>query len=292
MLVANDGGVGVLLGNGDGTFQSALAYGTGGSVVRSVAVGDVNGDGKPDLLVAHQNRYPKNGTVGVLLGNGDGTFQPAVAYGSGGQSAHSVAVGDVNGDGKPDLVMANQSGANWDDRAVGVLLGNGDGTFQTAVVFGSGGHWPFSVTVGDLNADRKPDLVLANYGSSNVGVLLNNTPFCTTPPMITVSTTPAALWPPNGNMVSVTVSGTITDTGCTVTAAVYAVTDEYGKVQPSGPVTLSPEGAYSFTVLLEASRLGADIDGRVYTVTVGASNDASKTGSEAGAVIVPHDQRH
>jgi hypothetical protein len=288
LLIANDNSVGVLLGNGDGTFQSALAYGAGGWGARSVTVRDVNGDGKPDLLVARRTAS-SNSTVGVLLGNGDGTFQPAVTYNSGGYQSFSVAVGDVNGDGKPDLVTANQFGAK-DDRAVGVLLGNGDGTFQTPVVFSSGGTWVTSVAVGDLNRDGKPDLVLAN--GSNVGVLLNNTPFCTTPPLITVSTTPTALWPPNGKMVPVTVSGTITDTGCTVTAAVYAVTDEYGKVQPSGLVTLSPEGAYSFTVLLEASRLGADIDGRVYTVTVGASNDASNTGSEARTVIVPHDQGH
>lgn len=287
LLVANDNSVGVLLGNGDGTFQSALAYGAWRA--RSVAVGDVNVDGKPDLLVARRTASSLS-AVGVLLGNGDGTFQPAITYDSGGYQSFSVAVGDVNGDGKPDLVTANQFGAQGDNRAVGVLLGNGDGTFQPAVVFSSGDVWVTSVAVGDLNADAKPDLVLAN--GSNVGVLLNNTSFCTTPPMITLSTTPAALWPPNGKTVPVTVSGTITDTGCTVTAAAYSVTDEYGKVQPSGPVTLSPEGAYSFTVLLEASRLGADIDGRVYTVTVGASNDASKTGSEARTVIVPHDQGH
>jgi hypothetical protein len=93
-------------------------------------------------------------------------------------------------------------------------------------------------------------------------------------------------------MVPVSVSGTITDTGCTVTAATYAVIDEYGKVQPSGLVTLSPKGAYSFTVLLEASRLGTDIDGRVYIVTVSASNSTSKTGSDVSAVIVPHDRAH
>lgn len=302
LMVANEGGVSVLLGNGDGTFQSAVAYGSGGSRVRSVAVRDVNGDAKPDLMVASQclSSDCSNGAVGVLLGNGDGTFQPAVTYASGGLYSYSVAVGDVNGDGKPDLVMANQFGPTGDghDRAVGVLLGHGDGTFQPAAIFGSGANWPSSVAVEDLNGDGKPDLVVANIfgfpGNSDgaVGVLLNDTPFCTTPPVITVSTTPTVLWPPSGKMVPVTVSGTITDSGCTVTAAAYAVTDEYGKVQPSGLLTLGPGGAYSFTVLLQASRLGADSGGRVYTVTVSASNNASRTGSEAKTVIVPHDQRH
>jgi len=93
-------------------------------------------------------------------------------------------------------------------------------------------------------------------------------------------------------MAPVTVAGTITNTGCTLKTAAYKVTDEYGEVQPSGPVTLGPRGAYSFNVSLQASRLGADIDGRLYTITVSASNDAGKTGSRANTVIVPHDQGH
>lgn len=117
-------------------------------------------------------------------------------------------------------------------------------------------------------------------------------PSCTTAPAVTVSATPTSLWPPNGQMVQVTLSGTITDSSCTVTSAAYAVTDEYGRVQPSGPVTLGLGGAYSLTVILQASRLGTDRDGRLYTITVSAGNNAGKTGSQATAVIVPHDQRH
>ena len=86
-------------------------------------------------------------------------------------------------------------------------------------------------------------------------------------------------------MILITVSGTITDTGCTVTSTAYAVTDEYGEVQPSGPVTLGSGGAYSFTVLLQASRLGTDLDGRLYTVTVSASNSAGKKGLQAGFAV-------
>jgi hypothetical protein len=291
LVVANyfSNSVGVLLGNGDGTFQTAATYGSGGLNPDSVAIADVNGDGKPDIVVA--NYFS---SVGVLLGNGDGTFQTAVTYSSGSLGVIgpvSVAVADVNGDGKPDLLVANIF-ADWpnnENGTVGVLLGNGDGTFQPAVTYNSGGTFAESVAVADVNGDGKPDLLVAN-GSGSVGVLLNNTPFCTTPLVITVSTTPTALWPPNGNMIPVTVSGTITDTGCTVTNAAYAVTDEYGQVQPSGPVTLGPGGAYSFTVLLQASRLGNDLDGRLYTITVSASNNAGETRSQAGPVIVPHDQ--
>ena len=72
----------------------------------------------------------------------DGTFQTAVSYGSGGNEAYYVAVADLNGDGKPDIIVANCGGTNQCGNAsgvVGVLLGNGDGTFQTAVSYDSGG---------------------------------------------------------------------------------------------------------------------------------------------------------
>ena len=104
-------------------FAPAVAYSSGGYYPYSVAVADVNGDGKLDILVANScasSSNCANGTVGVMLGNGDGTFQPAVIYGCGG-TCTSVALGDVNGDGKPDALV--NAGSN----TVGVLLGNGDG---------------------------------------------------------------------------------------------------------------------------------------------------------------------
>src|SRR5579863_3305714 len=163
------GSVGVLLGNGDGTFQTAVTYGSGGLEAISVAVADVNGDGKPDLLVANECAGGNCDAVAVLLGNGDGTFQTAVTYGSGGLEATYVTVADVNGDGKPDLLVAN-----YNSNDVGVLLNNGDGTFQTAVTYSSGGSNPNSVAVTDVNRDGKLDLLVANDGSNDVGVLLGN----------------------------------------------------------------------------------------------------------------------
>jgi len=113
-----------------------------------------------------------------------------------------------------------------------------------------------------------------------------------TPPMITVSANPSILWPPNGKMVSVTVSGTITDatSGVNGNSAKFAVVDEYGSVQPSGFVTLGANGSYSFTIALQASRLGTDKNGRTYTITVTAQDNAGNQSSGSTIVLVPHDQ--
>src|SRR5665213_3328636 len=166
LAVANDNSdnVSVLLGNGDGTFQAASNYAAGISPV-SVTVGDFNGDGKPDLAVALADYYSNN--VSVLLGNGNGTFQPTVNY-TAGTRPQSVTVGDFNGDGKPDLAVADSFSFG---SGVDVLLGNGNGTFQAAVNFFAG-NAPYSVAVGDFNGDGKTDLVVALAGG-DVSVLLN-----------------------------------------------------------------------------------------------------------------------
>jgi hypothetical protein len=178
------GGMSVLLGNGDGTFQHAVTYDSGGVQAKSIAVADLNGDGRPDVVVANCssngpnacNGGGQNGSVGVFLGNGDGTFGAVVTYDSGGWNADSVAVADVNGDGKPDLLVANFYDPSKASGSVGVLLGNGNGTFQSAVTHGlNPARNISSIAVGDLNGDGKPDLVVTKSGSPDgVGVLLGN----------------------------------------------------------------------------------------------------------------------
>src|SRR5437870_1062741 len=95
-------------------------------------------------------------------------FAPAVNYGVG-TVPFNVAVGDFNGDGKQDLATANSLGSN----NVNVLLGNGDGTFQSPVTYGVG-NVPTSVAVGDFNGDGRQDLATANLVSNTMSVLLGN----------------------------------------------------------------------------------------------------------------------
>jgi hypothetical protein len=169
------GSIGVLLGNGDGTFQPAAEYDSqGGSL--SIAIGDLNHDGKPDLVVANVGCVSTSAPacVGVLLGKGDGTFQPVVTYDAGENGAYSgegifvpLVLADVNGDGKLDVILANQTSSanNYEGSAV-VLLGNGDGTLQAAKFLDSGGGFASSVAVADLNHDGKVDLVVVNCAPS------------------------------------------------------------------------------------------------------------------------------
>jgi hypothetical protein len=129
--------------------------------------GDFNGDGKADLAVVNQGAN----TVSVLLGNGDGTFQPKTDYATG-ASPLGIAVGDVNGDGKADLVVANK-GSN----SLSILLGNGDGTFQpkTDIALPTS-LAPVAVTVGDFSSDGHADLAISTHNTSQdeVTLLLGN----------------------------------------------------------------------------------------------------------------------
>jgi hypothetical protein len=152
-----------------------------GTAPRFVAVGDLNGDGKPDLAVANFN----SDTVSVLLnttapGAATSTFALQQTF-STGAKPDCVAIGDLNGDGRPDLAVTNFNAAN-----VSVLLnttapGATTPTFAAQQAFATGTN-PFSVAMGDLNGDGRADLAVTNSASSTVSVLLNTTaPGATTP---------------------------------------------------------------------------------------------------------------
>ena len=174
----------LFLGKGDGTFPTELTYGSGGYLAQEVVIADVNGDDRPDLVVVNScisTSNCANGTATVLLNSGGGGFQTATAYSSGGYYPTSVAAADINGDGKPDLIVGNACVANNADcysfipglpSTVAILLGEGDGTFQSAVTYETGPYYTLSVQVADVNGDGKPDVVVAKGGSSTVEVLL------------------------------------------------------------------------------------------------------------------------
>jgi hypothetical protein len=163
---AGDNTVSVLLENRDATFRTQVSYATAGAAF--VATGDFNGDGKADLAALG------NGNVSVLLGNGDGTFQPFIAFPvpNAGALSGQMITGDFNGDGKVDLATSNGSA-----KSVSVLLGNGDGAFQAHVDYGTNtaAEW---VTAGDYNGDGKLDLAVSvatpPNGTGQVVVRLGN----------------------------------------------------------------------------------------------------------------------
>jgi hypothetical protein len=180
VVVNGSGSVGVLLGNGDGTFQASVTYPTGLIAPNALAVGDLNGDSWPDIVVANNDGVciTPPGCMSVLLNNGDGTFQSPVNYSSGGFDIYALAITDVDGDGKADVVVANWCGTgSCQSSSIGVLLGNGDGTFRSATTYTLIGSLdPMSVAVADLNHDGRPDLLVAassKTGGGTVTVFLN-----------------------------------------------------------------------------------------------------------------------
>jgi hypothetical protein len=155
------GAASILLGNGDGTFQSARSVQVG--VHPSLpAVGDFNRDGKLDVAVPNVS----DNTISILFGNGDGTVHPQKTYATG-RAPYDVVSADFNGDGKLDLATSNDN-----DGTVSVLIGNGDGTFKAPLAYDAG-VGPFALVATDFNADGKLDLGVAN-ASGAVSVLTGN----------------------------------------------------------------------------------------------------------------------
>jgi hypothetical protein len=163
--VTNNGSnsVSVFINTGNGIFGSKIDYATG-STPRDLIMADLNSDGRLDLAVVNNGG---SGTVSVLLNNGDGTF-PAIGVSYAvGIGPRGMAVADVNGDGKPDLAVANRTSTT-----VSILRNQGDGTFAPKVNY-TAGTLSSKVALGDLNGDGKADMVVANETANTVSLYLN-----------------------------------------------------------------------------------------------------------------------
>jgi FG-GAP-like repeat/Abnormal spindle-like microcephaly-assoc'd, ASPM-SPD-2-Hydin/Cep192 domain 4 len=156
--LATAGSIVIQLGNGDGSFQAPVSYPVGNTPTALVA-GDFNGDGKLDLAVTNT----QDNTISILPGNGDGTFQPQVTFTTA-PAPLALVVGDFNGDGKLDLAVGNRYQDSGDVGGVSILLGNGDGTFQSHVEYAAS-LAAYSLTVGDFNREGNLDLIFFPGGS-------------------------------------------------------------------------------------------------------------------------------
>jgi len=160
----NDGTVSVLLGQSASTETFAFHFDYPVELnPAGLVLADVNGDGNLDIVVPNAS----SSSVSVLLGNGDGTFQPQVSY-SVGLAPNGVTAVDLNHDGKLDLIAAN-----YLDNSVSVLLGNGDGTFQPQQQYATGTN-PHFVVAADFNGDGNPDIAVNNWGSNSVSIFPGN----------------------------------------------------------------------------------------------------------------------
>jgi hypothetical protein len=280
-----------------------VTYSSGGLYADSVVVADVNGDGKPDLVVANscafnQGQLCANGSAGVLLGNGDGTFQAALSYLSPGQFALSLVVGDVNQDGKPDVLLYNSSKYTVDDYLglVNLLLGNGDGTFRAATSYDFGGNaltqnpHGEALALADVNGDGKPDLLVTStcYGypsdpqpcvgqmvDGSVGVFLNvsSSPTSTT---LSSSSNPSVFGQTVTFAATVTAQGSGTPTG----TVAFTWGDAYRRYT-IGTATLNSSGVAT----LVKSNLNADTY-PLSAVYKGDANNLRSTSPVLNQVII------
>jgi hypothetical protein len=263
------GSVIVQPGTGTGTLGAPVSFSVGSwNAPESVAAGDVNADGKLDLVTVNRS----SDSVSVLLGTGTGSFGVATTYAAGSQP-RSVAMADFNGDGKIDLATAN-----GDAGTVSVLLGTGAGAFKPPVNAPARSYplrsYPLAVAVGDFSGDGRPDVAAADSNSGNVSVLLND-----------------GTWPALGAP-SITINDvTVTEGNTGTTAATFTVTLSAAYGQPvsvhyataddsatvaggdyqaaSGTLTFNPGGPLTrtITVPVNGDRQGEDRESFLLVLT-------------------------
>ena len=167
IIVANEGtnNIGFLQGYGDGTFanQTILSI-YSGSQPSSIAIADIDNDNYLDIIVANHG----NESVSVIFGFGNGSFKSEMKYSIGyGSQPYSLVLDDFNNDTYIDIAVSND-----DTNNIGILFGCGNGSFEKVITFPTGyNSLPRSLTVGDFNGDRFPDIAAAMTGTNNIGIL-------------------------------------------------------------------------------------------------------------------------
>jgi hypothetical protein len=169
IIVANQHGfnVGVLLNDGSGTFLSQVTYSTGSnSHPKCVSLADINGDNKPDIIVAKSGEF----NFGIFFNAGNGIFLPEKSYRLEDRlDPPSVIGADVNNDKKADIILVDQN-----KNTIIVIVNPGDSMFLSAIGYRlDQGTGPMSPSVFDINDDNYPDIIWANYNGNSVGVLFN-----------------------------------------------------------------------------------------------------------------------
>jgi hypothetical protein len=271
LAVANfaDGTVSIFLGDGNGGFTQSGTAITAGTFSDFIAIGQFNADANLDLAVT--NRLDDN--VVILLGNGDGSFSQATGspY-TVGQAPVAVAAGDLNSDGKIDLVASNES-----SDTVSILLGDGNGGFGSPFSF-SVGQLPGHVALADLNEDNKLDFATGNAGANAVAVFLNT---CNSCPTISVgpATIPAGTAGTNYSQ-TFTASGGTAPYGFALTGTLPA-----GMSFTSPTLSGTPTEAGSFPITVTATDASNCTGSANYTLVINCSyaiNPTSQNFAAAG----------
>ncbi len=165
VVMENSSTIPVFLGHGDGTFAPAILNSQTASVSYLLVVADFNGDGIEDLAVENSNS--SSGSISILLGNGDGTFNASTVVVSGIALPADLVAADFNGDGIPDLAFVNGEAPS----SIVVLIGTGDGTFKTLPAVSTPDYLTY-LAVGDFNQDGKPDIFA--FAADGTTTLLGN----------------------------------------------------------------------------------------------------------------------
>jgi hypothetical protein len=237
-----------------------------GLYLTSVSIADADNDGRNELVVGTSHGVRVFDTPNQPPLADAGPDQTLEATGPNGALAPLSGLASTDPDGDPLTYI-------WKDEN-----GNSVGTQANITVQVALGSHVYTLTVDDAKGGTASD---------DVAVTVQDTKS----PSVTSGTDTTELWPPNGTMRAVAISGSAIDTGIGVaTVGSYKVTDEYGLVQPQGTFTVSPTGTYSFVVNLEARRLGTDQDGRTYLVAVTVEDANGNAATSTVKIVVPHDQ--